>query len=76
MVECWCRRPSVGQTISAAGKSPNPQFRASINVDAFWNIFDPAVWAGGCLWYKVLYDADSFVYMAISFSAFKIFDDF
>ena len=26
--------------------------------------FDPTVWDDGYLWYRVLYTADSFVYMA------------
>ena len=47
------------------GNLPVPHFHTPINVGTLdWSTLDSTVWDGGYLWYKVLYTACSFVYMA------------
>ena len=82
----WCRRPSVEQTISAAGVSlPCPDYKTPISgqLAAIAFIFRPR---RGNMWCKVLYIADLFclhgnirpgnITISLFFGASKLFFDF
>ena len=45
--------------------TPIPHFHTPITVGAFWSTLDSTAWEGRYLWYKVLYAAHSYVYMAV-----------
>ena len=81
---CWCRRPSVGQTISAAGVSPHVMtIRHQLAVFAL--ISPSKTWESGA-WCKLLYIAYLFclhgniwpenISISLFFVALKLFFDF
>ena len=75
--------PALGKQSVLQGNHPIPHFCTISNVGVFWSTFDSIVLDGGYLWYKVLHNVHSFVYMTIydlktktSLVFFNVFNDF
>ena len=62
----WCRRPSGGKANGAAGESPIPSLSDTNYRRCLPCALDRRVGDGGYLWYKVVYNAQISVSMAIN----------